>query len=99
PSSVSPVSLHDARPIFILFAGIVARLPVTLGTVWQYMQLGIESASTAGQYLVLAPLFVVLFLVVIWVIVFMNEAERRIPVQYAKDRKSTRLNSSHVSIS
>ena len=68
----------------ILFAGIVARLPVTLGTVWQYMQLGMESASTAGQYLVLAPLFVVLFLVVIWVIVFMNEAERRIPVQYAK---------------
>ncbi len=68
----------------ILFAGIVARLPVTFGTVWQYMQLGMESASTAGQYLVLAPLFVALFLVVIWVIVFMNEAERRIPVQYAK---------------
>ena len=68
----------------ILFVGIVARLPVTFGTVWQYMQLGMESASTAGQYLVLAPLFVVLFLVVIWVIVFMNEAERRIPVQYAK---------------
>lgn len=68
----------------ILFAGIVARLPVTFGTVWQYMQLGMESASTAGQYLVLAPLFVVLFLVVVWVIVFMNEAERRIPVQYAK---------------
>ena len=68
----------------ILFAGIVARLPVTFGTVWQYMQLGMESASSAGQYLVLAPLFIVLFLVVIWVIVFMNEAERRIPVQYAK---------------
>ena len=68
----------------ILFAGIVARLPVTFGTVWQYMQLGIQSASTSGQYLVLAPLFIVLFLVVIWVIVFMNEAERRIPVQYAK---------------
>ena len=32
----------------------------------------------------LAPLFILLFLVVIWVIVFMNEAERRIPVQYAK---------------
>ena len=68
----------------ILFAGIVARLPVTFGTVWQYMQLGMESAATSGQYLVLAPLFIVLFLVVIWVIVFMNEAERRIPVQYAK---------------
>ena len=68
----------------ILFAGLVARLPVTFGTVWQYMQLGIQSSSTSGQYLVLAPLFIVLFLVVIWVIVFMNEAERRIPVQYAK---------------
>ncbi len=68
----------------ILFAGIVARLPVTFGTVWEYMQLGIQSASSAGQYLILAPLFIVLFLVVIWVIVFMNEAERRIPVQYAK---------------
>ena len=68
----------------ILFAGIVARLPVTLGTVWQYMQLGMESSSNAGQYLILAPLFIVLFLVVIWVIVFMNESERRIPVQYAK---------------
>ena len=68
----------------ILFAGIVARLPVTLGTVWQYMQLGMENAAGAGQYLVLARLFLVLFLVVIWVIVFMNESERRIPVQYAK---------------
>lgn len=68
----------------ILFAGIVARLPVTFGGVWQYFSLGLESPSTSGQYLVLAPLFIVLFLVVIWVIVFMNEAERRIPVQYAK---------------
>ena len=64
--------------------GIVARLPVTLGTVWQYMQLGMTSPSTSGHYLVLAPLFLILFLVIIWVIVFMNEAERRIPVQYAK---------------
>lgn len=68
----------------ILFAGIVARLPVTFGTVWQYFKLGLESPSTNGRFLVLAPLFILLFLVVIWVIVFMNEAERRIPVQYAK---------------
>lgn len=68
----------------ILFAGIVARLPVTFGGVWQYFQLGMTSPSTSGQYLILAPLFIALFLVVIWVIVFMNEAERRIPVQYAK---------------
>ena len=68
----------------ILFAGIVARLPVTMGMVWEYMKLGIDSPSTSAHYLVLAPLFILLFLVVIWVIVFMNEAERRIPVQYAK---------------
>ena len=35
----------------ILFAGIVARLPVTFGTVWQYMQLGMESASTSRPVL------------------------------------------------
>ncbi len=68
----------------ILFAGIVARLPVTFGQVWQYFALGMESPSTNGAFLILAPLFIILFLVVIWVIVFMNEAERRIPVQYAK---------------
>ncbi len=68
----------------ILFAGIVARLPVTFGMVWQYFKLGLDSPSANGRFLVLAPLFIVLFLIVIWVIVFMNEAERRIPVQYAK---------------
>ncbi len=68
----------------ILFAGIVARLPVTFGSVWQYFQLGLDSPSANGRFLILAPLFIVLFLVIIWVIVFMNEAERRIPVQYAK---------------
>ncbi len=68
----------------ILFAGIVARLPVTFGYVWQYFQLGLTSPANSAHYLVLAPLFIVLFLGVIWVIVFMNEAERRVPVQYAK---------------
>ncbi len=68
----------------ILFAGIVARLPVTFGMVWQFFSLGLADPSGSGRFLVLAPLFIVLFLVVIWVIVFMNEAERRIPVQYAK---------------
>ncbi len=65
----------------ILLAGIVARLPVTFGAVWQWFSVGLQGQT---KYLVLAPLFIVLFLAVIWVIVFMNEAERRIPVQYAK---------------
>ena len=65
----------------ILLAGIVARLPVTVGSLWQYLQLGQQGQP---QYFVLVPLFIVLFLAVVWVIVFMNDAERRIPVQYAK---------------
>ncbi len=65
----------------ILLAGIVARLPVTVGSLWQYLQLGQQGQP---QYFVLVPLFIVLFLAVVWVIVFMNESERRIPVQYAK---------------
>lgn len=68
----------------ILFAGIVARLPVTMGQVWEYFSAAIQQPESFGQYFVFAPLFIVLFLAVIWVIVFMNDSERRIPIQYAK---------------
>ena len=68
----------------ILFAGIVARLPVTVGQVWSYFSAAMQSPESYSQYFVFAPLFVILFLAVIWVIVFMNGSERRIPVQYAK---------------
>lgn len=68
----------------ILFAGIVARLPVTAGQVWSYFSAAMQSPESYGKYFVFAPLFIILFLAVIWVIVFMNDSERRIPVQYAK---------------
>ena len=68
----------------ILFAGIVARLPVTVGQVWSYFSAAMQSPESYSQYFIVAPLFVILFLAVIWVIVFMNDSERRIPVQYAK---------------
>ena len=68
----------------ILFAGIVARLPVTAGQVWSYFSAALQSPESYSQYFIFAPLFVILFLAVIWVIVFMNDSERRIPVQYAK---------------
>ena len=68
----------------ILFAGIVARLPVTMGQVWNYFSAALQSPESYGKYFVFAPLFIVVFLAVIWVIVFMNDSERRIPVQYAK---------------
>lgn len=65
----------------LLFVGIIARLPVTFGTLWEYFQLGLQGDVSK---IILPIVFILLFLVIIWVIVFMNDAERRIPVQYAK---------------
>ena len=65
----------------LLFVGIIARLPVTFGTLWQYFKLGLEGDIAKIIY---SCIFVVIFLVIIWVVVFMNDAERRIPIQYAK---------------
>ena len=48
---------------------IVARLPVTMGMVWEYMKLGIDSPSTSAHYLVLAPLFILLFLALVFTMV------------------------------
>ena len=67
----------------ILFAGIVARLPVTFDTARKYFVEGL-SDSAKTKNLILVPIFILLFLAIIWVITYMNEAERRITVQYAK---------------
>lgn len=64
----------------LLFAGIVARLPMTISTFVSYFQFGAQQA----KYYFFVPLVIVLFLALIWVIVFMYDAERRIPIQYAK---------------
>lgn len=65
----------------LLFVGIIARLPVTFGQLGYYFNLGLNGQT---QFIIYPIVFVLLFLIVIWVIVFMNEAERRIPIQYAK---------------
>ena len=65
----------------LLFVGIIARIPVTMGTLWETFQAGLAGDTSK---IILPIVFVILFLVIIWVIVFMNDAERRIPVQYAK---------------
>lgn len=85
----------------LLFAGIVARLPHTISLLGMYLQDANANPSAYGQYYFFVPLFVVIFLAVIWVIVFMNESERRIPVQYAKrmvGRKMYGGQSSHIPI-
>ena len=61
----------------ILFAGIVSRIPSMVMQVVYYFQRG-------GAYYVLAPIVGVMALLMIAFIVWMDNAERRIPVQYAK---------------
>lgn len=68
----------------LLFAGIVARLPDTVNILVKALGAAWESPDSFGQYYFFVSLFVIIFLAIIWVIVFMNDAERRIPVQYAK---------------
>ena len=59
----------------LLFAGIISRGPQAAMMLWKYLQL--------GQYLAVVGI-VVGFLAVIMFIVWMTNAERRIPIQYAK---------------
>lgn len=73
----------------LLFAGILSQIPSAATLLWSYFyELGIKQLDTApGQaikYIILIPIVLVLFLVIIAFIVFMSDAERRIPVQYAK---------------
>ena len=82
----------------LLFAGIVAQLPATISTLGQYWGLGSEGYT---QYYFLVPLWVLIFVAVIWVITFMQDSERRIPIQYAKrvvGRKMYGGQSSHLPI-
>ncbi|HIX90018.1 MAG TPA: preprotein translocase subunit SecY [Candidatus Agathobaculum pullicola] len=61
----------------ILFAGIVSRGPSLVRTLWNLVQ-------TGGQGILSAVLMIVIGLAIVVFIVFMSNAERRIPVQYAK---------------
>ena len=65
----------------LLFVGIIARMPVTCMVLWKNIELGIAGQTMSIVY---SAIFVLIFLIIIWVIVFMNDAERRIPVMYAK---------------
>ncbi len=82
----------------LLFAGIIAQLPATISTLGQYWNLGSQGAT---QFYVLVPVWVLIFVAVIWVITFMQDSERRIPIQYAKrvvGRKMYGGQSSHLPI-
>ena len=71
----------------LLFAGIIARLPVTvrdLGMFWSLGFGGGEAGVAQPKYFIFVILWIILFLAIIWLITFMQDAERRIPIQYAK---------------
>jgi len=65
----------------ILFIGIVSRGGAVVNTMIAYLKLAVEGAA---YYFFAVPFVIVLFLAVIAFIIVMTNAERRIPVQYAK---------------
>ncbi len=78
----------------ILFAGIVSRMPTLIYMMYAYILQG-------GAYYALVPIMVVCLLAMIAFIVWMDNAERRIPVQYAKrvvGRKMYGGQSTHIPI-
>lgn len=82
----------------LLFAGIVAQLPSTISILGQYWNLGSEGQT---QFYILVPVWAIIFVSVIWIITFMQDSERRIPIQYAKrvvGRKMYGGQSSHLPI-
>lgn len=62
----------------ILFAGIVSRFPTLIKQYIQYLNTG------RMVYNFLVPAIFIVFLLMIVYIVFMDNAERRLPIQYAK---------------
>ncbi|MDE5564515.1 MAG: preprotein translocase subunit SecY, partial [Oscillospiraceae bacterium] len=62
----------------ILFAGILARFPTDVGTLVELTK------TTPQKYFWVTLAVLVIFVFMIGFIVFMNESERRIPIQYAK---------------
>lgn len=82
----------------LLFAGIIARFPYTISRLAGFWKTGLEGST---EMLVFVPLWIVIFLAVIWVITFMQDSERKIPIQYAKrvvGRKMYGGQSSHLPI-
>ena len=67
----------------LLFAGIISRIPTAFAFLWQlFYDAGIKAGAVKNM--ILPPVILILFLAIIGFIVFMSDAERRIPVQYAK---------------
>ena len=88
----------------ILFAGIVARGPAMVSSIVNGVRnwaSGVSSATVSSLHPAFIPLIIVGMLLLVAFIVFITDAERRIPVQYAKrvvGRKMYGGQSSHIPI-
>lgn len=65
----------------LLFTGIVASGPTVFNTFRAWWSLA-QTGDT--KYYFLIPAMCIAFLAIVWFIVFMQNAERKVPVQYAK---------------
>ena len=65
----------------LLFTGIVASGPKVLNTFRLWWEMAREGST---QFYFVIPAVIIAFLAIIWFIVFMQDSERRVPVQYAK---------------
>ncbi len=82
----------------ILFAGIISRGPAAFQTLKGLWDLG---GQGAWQNYIYVPLIILIFIAMIVFIIVMTNAERRIPVQYAKrvvGRKMYGGQSSHIPV-
>lgn len=83
----------------LIFAGIISRTPNGVSTIIGYQQAGVFGQGVIS-YVVIA-LIVLILVAMIALVVFVQEAERRIPVQYAKrvvGRKMYGGQSTHIPI-
>ncbi|MBR2875596.1 MAG: preprotein translocase subunit SecY [Clostridia bacterium] len=85
----------------ILFAGIISRIPTEASMLFSTKPQVGSYIMRGGIYYFLAPFVVVCYILMISYIVWMDNAERRIPVQYAKrvvGRKMYGGQSTHIPI-
>lgn len=73
----------------IIAAGIIARLPYQFSTAWQTLVDPSNSSATFNGILTFA-LYIVCYLLIIVFVVFMQTAERKIPIQYTSSTVTTR---------
>jgi preprotein translocase subunit SecY len=72
---------------FLIFAGIVARLPVVLGQ---------STTVIASEDFLKVGIFLAVSLSIVGLIVFMNEATRQIPINYARRARQAGSTSAYI---